>query len=129
MPAMPNAATTRIRKEAWLRDRRSGRRYPLQAEVEYKLIRQRKVLESGNGATVNVSSSGVLFEAGRPLAPGLQIELSIAWPALLDDLHPLKLLVSGRTVRSHSGYTAVRILGYDFHIRGRLPVSMVAAAG
>jgi hypothetical protein len=114
---MSMAAGTRQRPEKWARDRRSGRRYPIDAALEYRLVRHRKILQSGNGHTVNISSSGVLVEVDEQLAPGAQIELSIAWPARLDGHALLQLFVAGRTVRAEEGRTAVRIRAYDFRTR------------
>src|SRR5512143_1587303 len=57
-------------------DRRYDRRYGITLEVRWKLVRRRKVLESGVGTTVDLSSGGILFDAGRPLPVGLNVELS-----------------------------------------------------
>ena len=46
-------------------DRREDRRYQLQLECKWKLIRRRRVLDTGTGLTVDVSSGGLLFEIGR----------------------------------------------------------------
>jgi hypothetical protein len=114
---MSMATGTRQRAEKWTRDRRSGHRYPIDASFEYRLVRQRKVIQSGRGRTVNISSSGVLLEVEQPLAPGVRIELSIAWPARLEGYALLQLFVAGRTVRAEGGRTAVRIQTYDFRTR------------
>jgi hypothetical protein len=97
--------------------RRVDRRYPIDAELEYKLIHDRNVFETGRGKTINVSSSGILFESERALPPGMQIELSIAWPARLADAVALKLCVSGRTVRAQDNCTAVQIQRHTFRTR------------
>ena len=67
-------------------DRRYDRRYEIALEVRWKLVRRRKVLDSGVGTTVDLSSGGIFFDAGRPLPVGLSVELSIAWPALLHNV-------------------------------------------
>ncbi len=46
-------------------DRRQDRRYHLQLELKWKLIRRRRVLDTGTGHTLDVSSGGILFDAGR----------------------------------------------------------------
>ena len=105
-------------------DRRSWPRYPFEAALEYRLIRGRKV-STGRGKTVNVSSRGVLFQSDKPLAAGAQIELAIAWPALLNDAAGLTLHVTGRTVRSQENCAAVRILRYEFRTRAAVgPVAV-----
>src|SRR5581483_11762190 len=99
-------------------DRRFDRRYGISLELRWKLVRRRKVLESGTGTTVDLSSGGVLFEAGRQLPVGLNIELSIAWPALLHDIAPMQLVVSGRIVRTHGSRTAIVMVQHEFRTAG-----------
>ena len=57
----------------------------------WNVVRRRKVTESGTGRTLDLSSGGILFDAGRPLTPGMGVEISIAWPALLNDVAPMQL--------------------------------------
>lgn len=99
-------------------DRRGDRRYGLSLEVRWKLVRRRKVLEVGVGTTVDLSSGGVLFDAGRPLPVGLNVELSIAWPALLHDVAPMQLVVAGRIVRTHGSRTAIHMNQHEFRTAG-----------
>ncbi|MGA3099680.1 MAG: PilZ domain-containing protein, partial [Bryobacteraceae bacterium] len=82
-------------------DRRGDRRYEIRLEARWKLVRRRKVLETGSGRTLDFSSGGVLFEPGRQLPVGLNVELSISWPVLLHNVAPLQLVVYGRIVRSN----------------------------
>ncbi len=99
-------------------DRRADRRYPIAADIEYRVATRGKLPETGEGRTVNVSSGGVLFESPRSVPPGTQIELLLAWPVLLDNATGLRLSIVGRTVWAKGNQTAVRILRYDFRIRG-----------
>ena len=57
-------------------DRRADRRYEMRLELRWKLVRRRRVLESGTGYTVDLSSGGILIEAGKHLPAGLNLELS-----------------------------------------------------
>ena len=63
-------------------ERRKDRRYHLQLELKWKLIRRRRILDTGTGRTMDVSSGGICFDAGRSLPEGLNVELSISWPVL-----------------------------------------------
>jgi len=74
--------------------------------------------EMGTGRTVNISSSGVLFTTQQPLFPGLRLELSVSWPAQLDNKCPLKLVARGRIVRSEPGKVAIEIQQYEFRTAG-----------
>lgn len=99
-------------------DRRRDRRYGLQLELRWKLIRRRRVLEAGTGVTMDVSSSGVLLEADRPLPPGLNLELAIAWPVLLHNVAPMQLVVSGKIVRVFGKRVALRMVQHEFRTMG-----------
>src|SRR5581483_11621175 len=113
MTGTENQSSDRIRG-----DRRDDRRYNLNLDLRWKLVRRRKVLESGNGRTLDLSSSGLFFEAGRPLPVGLNVELSIAWPALLHNIAPMQLVVSGRIVRTHGSRTAIVMVQHEFRTAG-----------
>jgi hypothetical protein len=102
-------------------DRRADRRYDLRLDLRWKLIRRRRVLDNGVGATLDFSSGGLLFETDRPLPTGLNVEISIAWPVLLRDVAPLQLVVTGRVVRSEGVRTAIRMVQHEFRTIG-MPV-------
>jgi hypothetical protein len=108
-------------------DRRYDRRYDIALEVRWKLVRRRKVLDSGTGTTVDLSSGGVLFEAGRQLPVGLNVELSIAWPALLHNVAPMRLVVAGRIVRTHGSRTAIHMSQHEFRTAGSAADGRAAA--
>lgn len=95
-------------------ERRGDRRYGIQLDLKWKLVRRRRVLDTGAGRTVDLSSSGVLFNAGRSLPEGLNVELSIAWPVLLHNVAPLQLTVAGRIVRCEGRVIAVQMVQHEF---------------
>jgi c-di-GMP-binding flagellar brake protein YcgR len=123
-------------------DRRTDRRYDIKLDLRWKLIRRRRLLDSGTGATVDLSSGGILFDAGRPLPVGLNVELSVAWPVLLHNTAPLQLIVSGRIVRSAGNTAAVQMVQHEFRTiaqpaehraatstqPGRAPSALIAGA-
>ena len=97
-------------------DRREDRRYTIPLAVKWKLIRRRRVLDSGVGQTIDLSSGGILFDAGREMPEGLNVELSITWPVMLHKIAPLQLVASGRIVRSNSNPThvAIKMMTHEF---------------
>ncbi len=99
-------------------DRRFDRRYGIQLELRWKLIRRRKVRDIGLGHTLDLSSGGILFDACRPLPAGMNVELSIAWPVLLHNVAPMQLTVSGRIIRSCGTRAAIRIVQHEFRTMG-----------
>jgi len=99
-------------------ERRNDRRYGIQLDLRWKLIRRRRVLDSGVGHTIDLSSGGILFDSGRQLPVGLNVELAISWPVLLRDVAPLQLIVSGRIVRGSQSRTAVCMTQHEFRTSG-----------
>ena len=57
---------------------------------------------SGSGKTINMSSAGMLIETDQVLLPGWRVEVEVSGPFQVDDQVFLKLLVTGRIVRSVS---------------------------
>ena len=95
-------------------DRRADRRYRLSLDLWWKLVRRRKVMASGQGRTVDLSSGGILFVAGHALPVGIDVEMSISWPALFRNRHPMRLVALGRIVRSDGNRVAIRLLQHEF---------------
>ena len=98
-------------------DRRASTRFAIEREVVYT-IRTKRLDETGRGQTVNMSSNGVLFTIDRAMNPGWQLELSIDWPARLNNTISLKLVASGRVIRYEQGLVAMEIRQYEFRTTG-----------
>lgn len=95
-------------------DRRGASRFPIEREIQFRVLSKRNGEESGMGKTVNMSSSGILFETDQVLRPGRRLELSVAWPAQLNEHCALKLVARGRVVRWEEGRTAIEIHQHEF---------------
>lgn len=95
-------------------DRRHSDRFPIEREVRYRVLSKRSADESGEGKTVNMSSSGVLFTTKHMLLPGRRVEISVSWPAQLNNKCALKLVARGRVVRFEDGRAAIEIQQYEF---------------
>jgi hypothetical protein len=106
-------------------ERRRRQRYRLELEARYKVLRRGEVLASGVGRTVDISSQGILFSSDQPLAQGLNVELSISWPTLLNQVAPLQLLVVGRVVRCGTHEAAIQFERYTFRTRRLSQLSLV----
>ena len=100
-------------------DRRSDSRYPVTTELEYRLAFHDQTVIMGVGQTVNMSSSGVIFQTSNVLPVKEKIELRVLWPARPDNTTPLKLHIIGRVVRAQGNRTAVAIERYEFRARRR----------
>ena|ERR1017187_10011506 len=95
-------------------ERRVDRRYPILLDLRWKLIHRKRVLDSGEGRTIDLSSGGVRFESGRTLPEGFDMELAILWPVLLHNVAPMQIVVQGRIVRSEGGQIAIRMVQHEF---------------
>ena len=100
-------------------DRRNDKRYGMELQLRWKLVRRRRTIESGTGHTIDMSSGGILFQAGADLPAGLNVELSIAWPILLHNVSPMQLIVHGRILRSLDGLAAIRTVTHEFRTSGQ----------
>ncbi len=108
-------------------DRRRSDRFAIEREIRYRALNKRGGEEAGEGKTVNMSSSGVLFTSPQILRPGRRIELAISWPAQLNNKCALKLVARGRIVRFDNGLAAMEIQQYEF--RTQSAPGTPAAAG
>ncbi len=101
------------------KDRRAKKRYTIEREVRYRLLSGSHMAETGTGQSLDISSSGVAFTTERPLSAGTIVELSMSWPALLNNTCPMKLMLFGRIVRSDAGRAAMTIERYEFRTQGK----------
>ena len=98
-------------------ERRSTDRFPIESQLRYQLMEAHSTTQTGNGRTLNMSSSGILFTVEAHLPIGQRVEVSVDWPAQLNEHCGLKLVALGKIVRSSPETTAVRIEKYDFRTR------------
>ena len=101
-------------------ERRKNRRFAIHREMRYKLLEGGTIVAYGTGDTIDVGSGGVAFTAGQILTPGAFIELSISWPALLNNNTPMRLVVYGRVLRSHRGSAVCSVDKYEFRTQARV---------
>ncbi|MGA2741897.1 MAG: PilZ domain-containing protein [Bryobacteraceae bacterium] len=95
-------------------DRRLQRRYPLELDLEFKILDGDQVVSTGAGRTGNISSGGVLFYAAEDVPSGPHVELAVRWPAVLGHTPFLELRISGRLVRNDPRGVAMRMSRYHF---------------
>ena len=100
-------------------ERRRSSRFPIERELRYKTLNQRAEILSGNGKTLNISSSGVLFTSDHELPVGTRLEVSISWPAQLNERCLLNLVARGRVARYAKGQLALQIQQYEFRTQSR----------
>jgi hypothetical protein len=100
-------------------ERRRSSRFPIERDLRYKTLNQRAEILAGNGKTLNISSSGVLFTTDHDLPVGTRLEVSISWPAQLNEKCLLNLVARGRVTRHTKGQLALQIQQYEFRTQSR----------
>jgi hypothetical protein len=98
-------------------ERRSSKRYSIERQLNYRVRGVRPPI-TGHGTTVNMSSNGVLFRSEQPLVLGKPVIVEIAWPVLLNDTRPLKLVARGHIVWTELELAAMNIEGWEFRTLG-----------
>ena len=106
-------------------DRRQSDRFAIERDVRFRVLNKRSGEETGEGKTLNISSSGVSFTSQNMLLPGRRVELSISWPVQLNDAVPLKLVARGRVVRFEEGQAAIEIQQYEFRTQSNAVAAKV----
>jgi hypothetical protein len=101
-------------------ERRAKKRFVMEREIRYRVLEQDKIIAVGSGKTINLSSNGVAFVAENDLPEGAYIEVSIAWPALLENRCPLQLVGFGRVLRSSGRTIASTLEQYEFRTMARI---------
>jgi len=99
-------------------DRRLQRRYPLELDVEFRIVDDDKVVSTGTGKTENMSSGGILFHPAEGVPNGPQVEIAVRWPAVLGNAPFLELRIFGRLMRNDGQGIAVRMSRYHFEKLG-----------
>ena len=101
-------------------ERRAKKRFVMEREIRYRVLEQDQIIAVGSGRTINLSSNGVAFVTENELPAGAYIEVSIAWPALLENRCPLQLVGFGRVLRSSERTTASTLEQYEFRTMARI---------
>lgn len=98
---------------------RAKKRFGISLPVTYKVVKG--IGQAGNGCTLNMSSAGICFTTQAPLPTGIHLELSLPWPARLDETVPMKLVIEAIVVRASATDAAVRIRSYEFRTQRQKP--------
>jgi hypothetical protein len=110
-------------------DRRLTRRFPIGMAAQYKLLRYGRVVNTGEGRTLNLSSGGALIWCEGALPKGHSIELSLLWPVRLDGRVGMSLEVAGTTVRATGNTVAVAFSRHYFRTRNLRAPDSIAIPG
>lgn len=90
--------------------------YPVTLDLRYKTSPPWPRV--GVGKTLQMSSTEVVFTADTQLETGTKLEISVAWPAVLNDRVLLQLVVTGEIVRREGSTVTATIRKHHFRTRG-----------
>src|SRR5579883_1033798 len=94
-------------------DRRNDRRYAVEIPLRFSYS-QKGVAYIGSGTVADLSRSGVRFSTDSAPPDGVEIELRLAWPFLLQNVCPLELVIRGEVYRTGPRGTVVKLHHYEF---------------
>jgi FixJ family two-component response regulator len=98
-------------------ERRNNARFPIPLAISYQTLEHPILSGQGTSETLNISSKGILFTSNEKFQAGQLLQVSLDWPARLENQVPLKLVAEGRIVRNANGQTAMTIDKYEFRTR------------
>ena len=98
-------------------ERRINARFPCRLAVTYQTLEHPMLSGQGTSETLNISSKGLLIATEAALQAGQLVQVSLDWPARLENQVPLKLVAEGRIVRNLGGQAAMTIEKYEFRTR------------
>ncbi|MGJ5813885.1 PilZ domain-containing protein [Paludibaculum fermentans] len=105
-------------------ERRASRRFQFVQNLVFQRKNARNMEPPLPGVTLNMSSTGILFETSAPLMPGETVRMAIQWPAQLDRRCAMKILVVARVVRRSQDQVAVEMLQHSFKTSGKSGLSL-----
>jgi hypothetical protein len=98
-------------------DRRADTRYELELDLRFS-YQHRGETHWGVGWTAELSGGGVCFRTNSPPPTGVEAELRIHWPFLLQNILPLQLEMRGTIIRTDSKGTVLKVRSYAFRTCG-----------
>ena len=83
-------------------------------DVHFKVRKDGKLIEGGDGKIQDVSRAGMFFESDAVIPPGTVLRLIVAWPIRFQGKTRLDWIVDGVVLRSGPSGTAVNIMRQRF---------------
>ena len=99
-------------------DRRGAPRYEYRIDIRFEHQGPDGALRVAHGVTEDLSRGGLRFRSEEPLEVGSQVVTRIAWPALLQNVCPLELVVEGLITRVTGRGTILAVRSYEFRTCG-----------
>src|SRR5579863_1662409 len=117
IPLLPDS-NLELTSSIVIRDRRSKRRFCTNQDLRYELLGDHdRIIGSGGGTILNISSAGVCFTTENGFTRGAKVKLTISWPVLLDGRVRIKLIIRGAVLRATSNTVVAKTEAYGFYTR------------
>ena len=92
--------------------------YPITLDLHYQVLSDGRPVETGSGRTTRFGSRRVVFTAEPALQVAARLQVSVAWPVLLDDRVKLQLIIEGRVLGVDGDRVTLGVVKYHFRTRG-----------
>jgi hypothetical protein len=112
-----------VSQRAWMpktNNRRRFNRYELELPVSFAVHRSPHGFFSGEGSTINISSSGMMLRTDVRLFPGDSLSLAARWPFSRSAADSTHLVVAGSVVWGTASCAALAISRHQLITRGEM---------
>ena len=100
-----------------------ARDFPVALDIHYRGSSGRPGAVEGSGRTLWMSSEAMIFQSDGPIPAGTELEISVCWPARLNDCVRLQLWIRAYVLYNLDHGVKAEIRKYEFRTR-----SLAAAA-
>jgi hypothetical protein len=107
-------------------DRRGDRRYYVEIPLRFSYSSE-GISYLGAGKASDLSRGGVRFQTDCAPPDGVEVELRLEWPFLLQDVCPLELVIRGEVMHTASRGTIVKMHHYEFRTCGQRSFNQTVA--
>ena len=92
--------------------------YPITLDLHYQVLSGGRPVQAGSGRTTRFGSRRIVFTAEPALPGAARLQVSVAWPVLLDDRVKLQLVIEGRVIDVDGDRVTLGVVKYHFRTRG-----------
>lgn len=92
-------------------------RYPVRMPIRYRSADSKPFIDAGQ--TIEMSSTRLVIETDQPLDAETKVQVSMAWPAALEDGTRLQLIVTGKVIGVAGTRLTIDIRRHEFRTRRR----------
>lgn len=107
-----------------------GRWYPLKLVFQYGAYSDDRLVQTGVGETIEISSRALRLRISSELPPDVgRLDLAVAWPVPLDGVTPLQWTIKAKPAWRAPGWIFVCITSHEFRTAGARGRQLMSACG